>query len=135
MYKKTVKDMTGGEQQTARNVTHAFSLYFEADDNTSLCLWHHFLRAAVRVVCEGDIQLSLSMCLLSVTNSSKIPWWRIVFPWPLRYLNSCLHPKMNILSSFTHLHVVPKPYNFLYSTHKQNKTRYLEEFWWPKNFG
>ncbi len=41
-------------------------------------------------------------------------------------LKGIVHPKMDVLSSFTHPFVSPKPYDFLSSA--ENKRKYLEEF-------
>ncbi len=41
-----------------------------------------------------------------------------------------VQPKMKIVSSFTHPHVVPNLYEFLF--YVEHKRRYFEEFWRTK---
>ncbi len=63
----------------------------------------------------------------------KMPTLNLHFP----YLKGIVHPKMNILSSFTHPQVVPNQYECLCSA--ENKGRYSEEcgkhqFWGTIDF-
>jgi len=58
-----------------------------------------------------------------INRTSKVlltPFFTNPFKW-------IVHPKMKILSSFTHLHVVPNQSEFLSSV--EHKRRYFEECW------
>ncbi len=58
--------------------------------------------------------------------------WKL-WMWPtptVSTLKVIVHPKMKILSSFTHLHVIPNLYDFLFNV--EHKIRYFEEFWRTK---
>ncbi len=48
-----------------------------------------------------------------------------VFIYNINYIKGIVHPKMKILSSFTHPQVVPNLYEFLCSA--EHKGRYFEE--------
>jgi len=53
--------------------------------------------------------------------------WTTPLIYPIPELKGTVHPKMKIVSSFTHHHVVPNLYEFLSSV--EHKSRYFEECW------
>ncbi len=61
----------------------------------------------------------------SFRNHSS-PCWMMEFVH-FGSLRGIVQPKMTILSSFTHLPLVPNLYEFLFSS--EHKRRYLEECW------
>ncbi len=76
--------------------------------------------------------------LFCIMFNSRNPYERLHYPWfckksppiILFLIKGTVHPKMKILSSFTHPHVIPNLYKFL--SYVEHKRRYFEEFWWTK---
>ncbi len=76
--------------------------------------------------------------LFCIMFNSRNPYERLHYPWfckksppiILFLIKGTVHPKMKILSSFTHPRVIPNLYKFL--SYVEHKRRYFEEFRWTK---